>query len=150
MKHPWLATFGIVSLLVTFSPTPAFGQYPYPGGPFGSYVRPPVSPYLNLLRAGSSPAVNYYGLVRPQLAFGSAIQNLDQQLSTLGQQTSSLEAEAATAIPPTGRVVGFMTHYRYFQTFSTQYQGSRGQPLASRPATPPTQTQRAASVPGRR
>src|SRR5688500_1448403 len=39
---------------------------PAPG--VGAPPRPVVSPYLNLARRDVNPAVNYYGIVRPQLA----------------------------------------------------------------------------------
>ena len=35
--------------------------------PVTPFSRPAVSPYLNLTRAGANPAVNYFGLVKPQL-----------------------------------------------------------------------------------
>ncbi len=51
------------------------GQYPQPsmpgtaGVPMPSGYRPPLSPYLNLLRGGD-PAINYYYAVRPALMNG--------------------------------------------------------------------------------
>ncbi len=54
---------------------PAQGQYPQPsvpgtaGVPMPSGYRPPLSPYLNLLRGGD-PAINYYYAVRPALMNG--------------------------------------------------------------------------------
>jgi hypothetical protein len=56
------------------------------GGQIGSYTRPrtnsnpTVSPYLNLNRAGSNPAINYYGLVRPQMDTNRSFQQLDPAL----------------------------------------------------------------------
>lgn len=43
-----------------------------PGGPGGPGYRPTTSPYLNLLGRGN-PAINYYGIVRPQQAFANAL-----------------------------------------------------------------------------
>ena len=37
------------------------------------------SPYLNLTRGGNSAAVNYYGIVRPQINFQNSIQSIQQQ-----------------------------------------------------------------------
>jgi hypothetical protein len=53
---------------------------------FGSPAtgRPPVSPYLNLGRGGN-PAINYYGVVRPQQQAALAIQSLDMQQDYLQQ-----------------------------------------------------------------
>lgn len=62
------------------------GQYPgqYPGQPYPAQTmpgtpgvamppnyRPPISPYLNLLRGGD-PAINYYYAVRPALMNGTS------------------------------------------------------------------------------
>ena len=55
-------------------------------GQIGSYNRPKtntyptVSPYLNLGRGGGNPAVNYYGIVRPQMDTNRAFQQLDPGL----------------------------------------------------------------------
>ena len=53
----------------------ASAQPPLPAGPVG-ITRPPFSPYLNLVRPGGSPALNYYGLVRPEVQARQSIQNL--------------------------------------------------------------------------
>jgi hypothetical protein len=87
-------------------------QAQYPGSRFGTFggagVRPPVSPYLNLLNTGD-PAINYYGLVRPQFAYNRAIQNL-------GNELNYLEATPQGNLPPsqTGIRSTFMTQYKYF------------------------------------
>jgi hypothetical protein len=73
---------------------------------------PAVSPYLNLLRRGSDPAINYYGLVRPQVDFRNSIQNLQQQVSAQAAGTG-LEGQAA-GLPPTGHAVQFMSYGGYF------------------------------------
>jgi hypothetical protein len=87
----------------------------YPGSRFGGIggtgpgVRPPVSPYLNLLNQGD-PAINYYGLVRPQFAYNRALQNL-------GNELNYLEATPqGGSLPPsqTGIRATFMTQYKYF------------------------------------
>ena len=59
-------------------------QPPAPAAPY----RPPVSPYLNLLNRQTSPAVNYYGIVRPQVQFGQAIQQQQSELNQLRQQNN--------------------------------------------------------------
>lgn len=56
---------------------------PAPAVPY----RPPVSPYLNLLNRQTNPAINYFGIVRPQLQFGQAIQQQQAELNQLRQQT---------------------------------------------------------------
>jgi hypothetical protein len=52
----------------------------YPNNP---YLRGPVSPYLNLARPGTPPGINYYGLVRPQIETGRALQAFQQELVPL-------------------------------------------------------------------
>jgi hypothetical protein len=99
--------------LLVFSPA-ADAQPPAPPS------TPPNSPYLNLLRRGASPAVNYYGLVRPE-------QNLRQSLQGLQAATASNEqsiADLNTGGPaPTGANAQFFNHGRYFLT---QRSGSGG------------------------
>jgi len=75
------AALALAGALLT---APAQAQVPYrPGG----YLPPAYSPYLNLLRQGN-PAINYYGLVRPQIDFRNQIQGL-QQLTAAAPQTAS-------------------------------------------------------------
>jgi hypothetical protein len=83
--------------------------------------RPPVSPYLNLLNGGSNPAINYYGIVRPELRFQTQSQQLSQQLRRLEGEVEEVEARRpqrpadAAAGPP-----------RYFFNYS-HYYSSPGQ-----------------------
>jgi hypothetical protein len=44
------------------------------------------SPYLNLNRGGNTAALNYYGIIRPQMNFQSSLQSLSQQQ----QQTAGM------------------------------------------------------------
>ena len=73
-------------------------------------ARPTFSPWLNLNRQGTSPAVNYYGIIRPQVNANSAIQQLQQQAVGVQQQL----AQPTTELPPTGNVAGFLNHQQYF------------------------------------
>ena len=77
--------------------------------------RPTISPYLNLAQPFGIPAVNYYSLVRPQIAFRNAIQNLEQGVAA--DQNAIANSQAANAFPATGHSVGFQTHQRYFGTY---------------------------------
>jgi len=101
------------------------------------YTTPPVSPYINLLRRGSPAAVNYYGIVRPEFQFQNALQNLQQQVTTLG---ATAEAEAGPNAPPaTGHAVVFMNYSHYFGGSLTAPAAGRAAPAATAPATrPPT------------
>lgn len=86
---------------------------PQPGG----FQRPAFSPYLNLNRPGSSRAINYYGLVRPQLQAQSAIQSLEQQISSNRQSISNLNTNAS-GIPDTGHGVSFLNTGGYFMNLN--------------------------------
>jgi len=87
-----------------------FAQYPAPQG--YRPTPPPISPYLNLLRAGSPTAINYYGLVRPELEFRSSLQILEQGLSTISAETAAQTPGGAP--PPTGHPVYFDNQSHYF------------------------------------
>jgi hypothetical protein len=93
--------------------TPARAQFyrPQPGPVIP--VRPAVSPFLNLFRPGTNPAINYYGLVRPEIEFRGSIAGLQQQVGTLGAATT-LEAQAAAPLPTTGHSVAFGNYGGYF------------------------------------
>src|SRR5262245_9381310 len=95
-----------------------WAQNPYGGG-WRPNARPTVSPYLNLLRGGSS-ALNYYNLVRPITTFQNSIQQLQQQANMDQQAISSLQSAPVQGPPPTGHPVGFQTHTRYFLTTAVQ------------------------------
>jgi hypothetical protein len=74
--------------------------------------RPPVSPYLNLVRPGN-PGLNYYNLVRPQVEFGNSILGLQQQVGALGTEVA-LEGQAQTALPTTGHATVFGNYSHYY------------------------------------
>jgi hypothetical protein len=112
MQRPTLATAAVLGLLGFLAPAGAQAQ-PYigpVGPPVNPYVRPPLSPYLNLL-GGGNPAINYFGIVRPQQQFGLALGQLQQQV--LMNQTA-LASDAALAIPTTGHPTRFMNYSHYF------------------------------------
>jgi hypothetical protein len=93
------------------------------------YTTPPVSPYINLLRQGSPAAVNYYGIVRPEFQFQNALQNLQQQVTTLGS-TAAPEA-GPNALPATGHSVTFMNYSHYFGGLAAASSAGRAAPAAS-------------------
>ncbi len=115
---------------------------------------PAVSPYINLLRRGSDPAINYFGIVRPivdQQAFNQQVftgqQQMAGQLQQLQDQTSQYEASPESPhLAITGHSTQLMSQNRYFQTRGT---GSLGAPtgttgvrptVAPRPGPAPTGT----------
>jgi hypothetical protein len=96
-----------------WSPSPAAAQIPI-GGPGGiGQSRPVYSPYLNLLRRDNSTAMNYYGLVRPQLDFMGSISSLQQ-----GQVNTSVAINDLQAgnLPVTGHAAQFLNTGSYFLT----------------------------------
>lgn len=97
----------LASALVTAT---AAAQPPLGPRPLTGVNTPPVSPYLNLLRPGTSPAINYYGLVRPEMNFLNSVQALQAQLG-YAQQAAALQAgEVGT----TGHPVYFLNYGSYF------------------------------------
>jgi hypothetical protein len=97
-----------------------FPQFPAFSPSVNPSQRPIISPYLNLINRGGDPAINYYGLVRPQFNFQNA-ENLLQREVNVAQQTADLGAQQGIInrnLPPTGHRVGFQTQYRFFQTFN--------------------------------
>jgi hypothetical protein len=75
--------------LASFQGAPA--QAPLRPGGIRPTAQPTVSPYINLVRPGTAPAINYYGIVRPELAFRNSIGQLqtdvdaNRQLITTGR-----------------------------------------------------------------
>ncbi len=84
-------------------------------GPSFATHRPAFSPYLNLLRRDQNPALNYYGLVRPQVQYNDSIQNLQTRQTAL-EQEAAVGQNNTTNLPPTGHRAGFLTHKRFFMT----------------------------------
>ena len=100
----------------------------------GAPPRPAFSPYLNLVRPGASPALNYYGLVRPEIQARQSIQNLQGAVSTNQRALGSLEADL-NSLPGTGHQTMFLNHQSYFMTngagSSAGRAGSSGQTFLS-------------------
>jgi hypothetical protein len=103
---------GLFALLMTWAGEPVHAQ----GYSLDPSRKPAVSPYINILRTGSSPGINYYGIVRPEIAFRNQLFQVEGQQTALGNQISSQQQDLAraTALPPTGHPSGFMTQGKYF------------------------------------
>jgi len=71
---------------------------------------PTFSPYLNLLRRGN-PAVNYYGLVRPEQQWRNAVGQLQQNVQ--GLDTAVAEGQAAGTLT-TGHATQFQNLSHFF------------------------------------
>lgn len=111
MKYAVIA--GMVFLALGSGAGEVRAQIPIGGPGNPQPYRPAFSPYLNLLRGGTSTAVNYYGIVRPQLNFGNSINNLQQQTANEQQEITGLQFGN---LPTTGHPVQFLNLKGYFQT----------------------------------
>jgi hypothetical protein len=72
---------------------------------------------LNLLQRGGTPAINYYGLVRPQLQYNTAINSLEQQVA---QTRVAITAQESLNVPTTGHQISFLTYQRFFLNVGAQ------------------------------
>ena len=83
---------------------------------------PVISPYLNLLNRGNPAAVNYYGIVQPQIQQGAQLQQLQFGLNRTAAEAAETETALTTpgALPYTGHTAGFMTYTRYFNTVNAR------------------------------
>ena len=111
----------LVALIVVTT----FGEYATAQPPAPPRT-PPTSPYLNLLRGGANPAVNYYGLVRPEQNLRQTLQGLQSATETNQQNINTL---AAGELAPTGANAQFFNHGRYFMTQRSG--GASGSPTAA-------------------
>jgi hypothetical protein len=71
------------------------------------YGRAPLSPYLNMLHGGD-PAINYHGLVKPQLQTNQSLLALQQQQV---QPTATIDP---SILPTTGHPTRFLNYSHYF------------------------------------
>jgi hypothetical protein len=113
MKYLWMTALLALIANEAAAQGPAFR----PGPSGNSYMptdSPAVSPYLNLLRSGSSTAVNYYGLVRPAIDTQASINNLQQQVGGLSAPGSGMGSSGELPALVTGSSVRFMSTGNYF------------------------------------
>jgi hypothetical protein len=97
----------------------AFAQFQGPiGGYTPPYTAPPAfSPFLNLNRPGTNPAINYYGLVQPQLQTRQQLSNLQYQQNALASGLGGgtpLVTNQALPQSTTGHPVRYFDYSRYF------------------------------------
>jgi hypothetical protein len=85
-----------------------------PGG-IRPVTQPTFSPYLNIVRPGASTAVNYFGIVRPELAFRGSIGQLQTDVDTNRQLiTTGRDAAGGPAGLTTGHASVFLNTGGYF------------------------------------
>jgi hypothetical protein len=119
-----------VGLSLTAAAGSGRAQFPIiPRPPVGPGIaapvnRPPVSPYLNLLRRGNPVALNYYNLVRPQIDFQNQLNRVNQQVGVNQQNIAGLQAQ--TGIAPTGHGTSFLNLGGFFMNSTGGAIGSPG------------------------
>jgi hypothetical protein len=123
---------------IVLEASPARAQFPTSPP---RYPSPAVSPYLNLLRRGTIPGVNYYGLVRPEMEMRRNLQSLQRQVTQTQSNVDMMTvAGASTGLPFTGKTASFMNTYGYFMNLSpaggTGY-GTLGSPTGMMPGAGP-------------
>lgn len=132
-----------LALTVGLWPIAASAQGPYPpnlgAGPRPTFRPPTTSPYLNLLRGGNA-AVNYYGVVLPEVnqrvlnyQFRSSIQTLDTRTAAPAPPTADTEEllPGLRPLPGTGHMATFGNYGGYYNL------GPRGnQPQMITPSGP--------------
>ena len=133
MISRWPVVSAIIFALLVFATSTVHAQgrsTGRSGSGQGSYkntvTRPAVSPYLNLLRTDSSPAQNYYNLVRPQVDQRDATLQQGGELDALRQ-----EVEKSPGFRGAGRGrMGTTGHHAEFMTTSHFYAGKGAAPAA--------------------
>lgn len=126
-KTTLLLAAGLAAALIF--PAGARCQLPQPGWTPNT-PGPTVSPYLNLLRPGNSPAINYYGLVRPQFDTLAGFQRVQQRFNQLSAAQTLSEGPPTDTLV-TGHQSSFMNYAGYFMTTNV---GTR--PVGAPAATP--------------
>jgi hypothetical protein len=126
----------LVTLALSAAAYPAFAQ-PQPGVSPGG-MRPTYSPYLNFGRGGN-PALNYFGLVRPEQQLRQQANTIQQQVTANARAIQSVGDTAASgdsALPVTGRGATFNFTSHYFNNFPLGGAGGGGGGLSNRTAGP--------------
>ena len=112
----WLAsTLAVLVLGTAASAQPQIGSYSRPV----VSPRPTISPYLNLNRSGAGAAIDYYGLVRPQMETRNALQQLQSQVQTL-EPTPGMLPNNNNQPPTTGRggIGGFFNYSHFYPSLN--------------------------------
>jgi hypothetical protein len=81
-------------------------------------TQPTTSPYLNLLRPGTAPGINYYGIVRPEFAFRSSIQGLQGDVDANRQLIATGRDAQGQPLLVTGHSATFLNTGGYFLSLS--------------------------------
>jgi hypothetical protein len=124
MKRCLASLFAVLIAAASAHAQPQIGSY----NPPVVNPRPIVSPYLNLNRNGfGNTAVDYFGIVRPQIDNQRAIQQLQQQFQfTQGQVGQLNQQQPADEMAPTGRALGGYFNYSHYFPLFNRGAGSTG------------------------
>jgi hypothetical protein len=85
-------------------------------GPANPTMPPVFSPYLNMLRADSPAAINYFGLVRPQITAQARFGALQQELM-MTQLQQQQQGMAPNDLPVSGQAAFFLNTGGYFLNY---------------------------------
>jgi hypothetical protein len=110
---PWTVPVAL-GLLLSVAEGSAQAQIVYQRPQTNPYGTPAFSPYLNLLRPGTNPAINYYGLVRPEIQTNSSIRQLQAQTSA----NANAIIDEQTGLAATGHTVQFQNTTHYFLNYT--------------------------------
>jgi hypothetical protein len=115
MKQIMVAAILAAGLGVVAIEQRADGQVNLPGMPQNPYVQPAMSPYLNMNRGGV-PAINYFGLVKPQVQTAQQLQNLQMQQAQMMQLGfgATEETNAQAALSQTGHGSQFFNYGHFY------------------------------------
>ena len=116
----------------------AYGQPAFGRRGTNPYLRPPTSPYLNLLRRDIPFGFNYFRSVRPELEFRRAnvqqfrsLQSIQRQVQ---EQERLLRQSPTSRLSPTGHQVNFLNLGGYFNTGPSNI--GTGSSIGARPIGP--------------
>ena len=122
------------AVVLSLAAGPAAAQPQLQGAP-----RPTFSPYLNIVRPGGSPPLNYFGIVRPEIQARQAIGNLQGVVAANQQAIGNLQA-GGTEVQATGHQTMFMNHGSYFLTGGAGSTGGTGGGPGATSFSGPTRT----------
>jgi len=115
MNRWMLSTFAVLGLATAAQAQPKVGSAGVPP----TTSRPTVSPYLNLNRGGAGAAIDYFGIVRPQLETQKAISALQQQQGMQpGLPAGMMDDGLTTGQILTPGIGGFFNYSHYFPMYN--------------------------------
>jgi hypothetical protein len=124
------AMMALAVLAVSLCGQTAQAQLGYQRPITNPYQTPAFSPYLNLFRGGN-PALNYYGIVRPQEQFYNYIET--HQFGPQAQQTLQAQQQLLAGQTVSGPAT-FMSYNGYFLNVGGQRVGTPAAPPGGAPA----------------